>query len=91
MIGPALDALDAWVDQRESGGTSGALPPDPIVTPKGTYPRLTERRRKGDAREARRIDSIVSAAPAFPHDGWLWSDGPRATLGAVRASWSASA
>jgi hypothetical protein len=57
MIGPALDALDAWVDYRESGGTSGALPPDPIVTPMGQLSaQLTERRRTGDAREARRMD-----------------------------------
>jgi hypothetical protein len=39
MIGPALDALEAWVDYRQSGGTSGALPPNPIVIPMGSYPR----------------------------------------------------
>ena len=26
MIGPALDALEAWVVYRESGGTAGPLP-----------------------------------------------------------------
>jgi hypothetical protein len=39
MIGPALDALEAWVDHRQSGGTSGSPPPDPIVTATGSYPR----------------------------------------------------
>jgi hypothetical protein len=39
MIGPALDALEAWVDHRQSGGTSGSLPPDPITTALGSYPR----------------------------------------------------
>jgi hypothetical protein len=29
MIGPALDALDAWVDYRESGGTFGSPRPIP--------------------------------------------------------------
>ena len=39
MIGPALDALEAWVDYRQSAATAGAPPPDPIVTAIGSYPR----------------------------------------------------
>ena len=39
LIGPALDALEAWVDYRESGGSSGSPPPDPIVGGLGSYPR----------------------------------------------------
>jgi hypothetical protein len=39
MIGPALDALEAWVDYRQSAGTAGSPPPDPIVTAMGSYPR----------------------------------------------------
>jgi predicted esterase len=39
MFGPALDALEAWVDYRGSGGTSGSTPPDTIVTALGSYPR----------------------------------------------------
>jgi len=39
MIGPALDALDAWVDHRQSGGRSGSLPPDVMVGGLGSYPR----------------------------------------------------
>ena len=35
LIGPALDALEAWVDYRESGGSSGSPPPDVL----GGYPR----------------------------------------------------
>jgi hypothetical protein len=34
-----LDALEAWVDYRESGGSSGSLPPDPLVGGLGSYPR----------------------------------------------------
>jgi hypothetical protein len=39
LIGPSLDALEAWVDHRESGGSSGSPPPDPIVGGMGSYPR----------------------------------------------------
>ena len=39
MIGPALDALEAWVDYRQTGGTGGSLPPDPIITAIASYPR----------------------------------------------------
>jgi hypothetical protein len=39
LIGPALDALEAWVDWRESGGSAGSPPPDPIVGGMGSYPR----------------------------------------------------
>ncbi len=39
MIGPALDALDAWVDYRESGGRTGSPPPDVMVGGLGSYPR----------------------------------------------------
>ena len=39
LIGPALDALEAWVKYRESGGTSGSQPPNPIVGARGSYPR----------------------------------------------------
>lgn len=39
LIGPFLDALEAWVDYRESGGSSGSLPPDVIVGGLGSYPR----------------------------------------------------
>jgi hypothetical protein len=39
LIGASLDALEAWVDYRESGGTSGSPPPDPIVGGLGSYPR----------------------------------------------------
>jgi pimeloyl-ACP methyl ester carboxylesterase len=39
LIGPQLDALEAWVDYRNSGGTSGSPPPDPIVGGLGSYPR----------------------------------------------------
>jgi len=39
MIGPALDALDAWVDYRQSGGRSGSRPPDVMVGGLGSYPR----------------------------------------------------
>ncbi len=39
MIGPALDALEAWVVYRESGGTAGSPPPDPMVGGLGSYPR----------------------------------------------------
>lgn len=35
LIGPALDALEAWVDYRESGGGIGSLPPEIL----GGYPR----------------------------------------------------
>lgn len=35
IISPALDALDAWVDYRETHGSSGSLPPDVL----GGYPR----------------------------------------------------
>jgi hypothetical protein len=35
FIDPALDALDGWVDYRQSGGALGALPPDVL----GGYPR----------------------------------------------------
>lgn len=35
FIGPAIDALDAWVDHRESGGTAGSPAPDDL----GGYPR----------------------------------------------------
>jgi hypothetical protein len=30
LIGPSLDALEAWVDYRESGGANGSLPPDQL-------------------------------------------------------------
>lgn len=39
LIGPFLDALEAWVDYRESNGSFGALPPDIIVGGLGSYPR----------------------------------------------------
>jgi len=39
MIGPALDALEAWVDYRESGGQTGSPPPDVMVGGLGSYPR----------------------------------------------------
>jgi pimeloyl-ACP methyl ester carboxylesterase len=39
MIGPALDALEAWVDYRESDGAFGSPPPDPMVGGLGSYPR----------------------------------------------------
>lgn len=35
LIGPALDALEAWVDYRQSGGAAGSPPPDVL----GGYPR----------------------------------------------------
>jgi hypothetical protein len=35
-----LDALEAWVDWRQSGGTAGSPPPDPlVVSPTVSYPR----------------------------------------------------
>ena len=34
-----LDALEAWVVYRESGGTAGAPPPDVLVGGLGSYPR----------------------------------------------------
>jgi len=30
IIGASLDALEAWVDYRQSGGSSGSLPPDSL-------------------------------------------------------------
>jgi len=39
MIGAALDALEAWVTYRETGGGSGSLPPDVMVGGLGSYPR----------------------------------------------------
>ena len=39
MIGAALDALEAWVTYRETGGRSGSLPPDVMVGGLGSYPR----------------------------------------------------
>ena len=39
MIGPALDALEAWVDYRQSGGAYGSVPPNPILTAMGSYAR----------------------------------------------------
>ena len=39
LIGPSLDALEAWVTYRESGGASGSPPPDPIVAGANSYPR----------------------------------------------------
>jgi hypothetical protein len=37
---PAMfDALEAWVDYRESGGRSGSLPPNVLVGGLGSYPR----------------------------------------------------
>jgi pimeloyl-ACP methyl ester carboxylesterase len=38
-IGPMLDALEAWVDYRQSGGSAGSLPPDVLVGGLGSYPR----------------------------------------------------
>jgi hypothetical protein len=51
MIGPALDALDAWVDYRQSAGTTGSVPPEPIVTAIGNLPTRLMDRRKDEARE----------------------------------------
>jgi len=39
MIGPALDALEAWVTYRQSGGSAGSPPPDVMVGGLGSYPR----------------------------------------------------
>ena len=39
LIGPQLDALEAWVDFRESRGARGAPPPAVISSPMGSYPR----------------------------------------------------
>jgi predicted esterase len=39
LIGAQLDALEAWIDYRNSGGASGSPPPDPIVGGLGSYPR----------------------------------------------------
>jgi hypothetical protein len=37
---PAMfDALEKWVDYRESGGSSGSLPPNTLVGGLGSYPR----------------------------------------------------
>jgi Tannase and feruloyl esterase len=38
-IGAQLDALEAWVDYRESGGEAGSPPPDVLVGGLGSYPR----------------------------------------------------
>jgi pimeloyl-ACP methyl ester carboxylesterase len=38
-IGPSLDALEAWVDYRQSGGRSGSLPPNVLVGGLGSYQR----------------------------------------------------
>ncbi|HSN92221.1 MAG TPA: tannase/feruloyl esterase family alpha/beta hydrolase [Anaeromyxobacteraceae bacterium] len=38
-LGAQLDALEAWVDYRESGGTAGSPPPDVLVGGLGRYPR----------------------------------------------------
>ncbi len=35
LVGPALDALDAWVDYHQSGGATGSQPPAVL----GGYPR----------------------------------------------------
>jgi pimeloyl-ACP methyl ester carboxylesterase len=35
IIGPSLDALEAWVDHRETGGADGSSPPEVL----GSYPR----------------------------------------------------
>jgi hypothetical protein len=34
-----LDALEAWVDWHQSGGSAGSLPPDVLVGGLGSYPR----------------------------------------------------
>ena len=39
LIGAQLQALEAWVDYRLSGGATGSLPPNPIVGGLGSYPR----------------------------------------------------
>jgi hypothetical protein len=39
LIGAQLDALEAWVTFRQSGGTAGSRPPDPIVGGLGSYRR----------------------------------------------------
>jgi len=38
-IGPMLDALEAWVDYRQSGGRSGSPPPNVLLGGLGSYPR----------------------------------------------------
>jgi len=38
-LGAMLDALDAWVDYRQSGGRSGSPPPNVLVGGLGSYPR----------------------------------------------------
>jgi pimeloyl-ACP methyl ester carboxylesterase len=38
-IGAQLDALEAWVDYRQSGGAAGSLPPDVLVGGLGSCPR----------------------------------------------------
>lgn len=38
-IGSMLDALEAWVDYRQSGGSAGSLPPNVLVGGLGSYPR----------------------------------------------------
>jgi hypothetical protein len=35
LIGAQIDALEQWIDFRQSGGTKGALPPDSL----GGFPR----------------------------------------------------
>jgi hypothetical protein len=39
MIGPALDALEAWVTYRQSGGSAGSPPPNVMMGGLGSYPR----------------------------------------------------
>lgn len=38
-IGAQLDALEAWVTWRTSGGAAGSPPPDVLVGTQGSYPR----------------------------------------------------
>jgi hypothetical protein len=40
LIGAQIDALEQWIDFRQSGGTKGALPPDSL----GGFPREWSRR-----------------------------------------------
>ena len=38
-LGAQLDALEAWVDYRESGGKAGSPTPNVLVGGLGSYPR----------------------------------------------------
>lgn len=58
LIGAQLDALEQWMDYRESREKSGAPAPESL----GGYPRRLSRAGGPVARSARRVTSLAAAA-----------------------------